>query len=313
MAIGGTYNTGTVSVTNGSPTIPGSGVLWVDVIEGDWIAIGTSVAVIDSVSEDFGTITLKDNWAGSTAAGTAYRILKMSWLRYDPSLTQATLRTFIANIQNAGLFLFVEGSTPDPSMGEDGQYALKTNSPGAPWILWLKVEGAWVLQGSPAGTNWRGVWNGATAYVIGDSISRAGSIYIAIQPSTNAAPEANPLYWDVELNSGGRYDIATWSSLRPDGGEVLNQMVMSIAVTFYAGLVQSQARAGIAATATSVFSLQKNGVQFGTVTFAASGTAGTFAAASDTSFAAGDIFSVVAPNPRDNTLSGISLTVAGFR
>jgi hypothetical protein len=110
-----------------------------------------------------------------------------------------------------------------------------------------------------------------------------------------------------------RYDIAAWASARPDSGETLLQMVMPTTVTFSAGLTQSQAKAGIAATSSSVFSLQKNGVQFATVTFAASGTVGTFVCASDTVFSAGDIFTVITPNPRDATLANVSLTVTGFR
>jgi len=29
-------------------------------------------------------------------------------------------------LQAAGLFLFVEGAAPDPALGDEGQYALKT-------------------------------------------------------------------------------------------------------------------------------------------------------------------------------------------
>src|SRR3990167_5476562 len=65
MALGGTYNTGTVNVTAGSATAAGTGVLWSDVVEGDWLAVGTTVGVIDSVNAGYDTITLKDAWAGS--------------------------------------------------------------------------------------------------------------------------------------------------------------------------------------------------------------------------------------------------------
>lgn len=182
MALGGTYNTGMVGVTLGSATVSGSGVLWSDVVEGDWLQVGTAVGVIDSVNGGYDTITLKDGWAGATvpmgtatmtvaspcvvtwpatapAADTAvvlsttgalatgltagttvyvkspsgtssnlaatpggaaintsgtqsgthtigspYRVLKMSWLRYDPSLTQARLREFINLIDTSAVF-----------------------------------------------------------------------------------------------------------------------------------------------------------------------------------------------------------------
>ena len=65
----------------------------------------------------------------------------------------------------------------------------------------------------------------------------------------------------------------------------------------------------MAATGSSVFNLAKNGTNFGTVTFAASGTTGTFAAASATSFAAGDVLTVTGPATADATLADIALTL----
>ena len=311
MALGGTYATGTASVTNGSPTVPGTGVLWLDVVEGDWLQIGVAVAVIDSVSTDYGTITLKDNWPGSTAANSAYRILKMSWLRYDPSLTQQKLREFIVGIEQAGIFLFVSGTSPDPSLGEEGQFALKTNS--NPWKLWLRENGAWVLLGTPAGLNWLGLWNGATAYVPNDSVRRLGAAYIAILANTNQPPESSPTYWDILSDGGQRYDVAGWASARPDSGEHMIQVAIPTQTTFYANMTFSVGKADTAAAASAVFSIQKNGVEFATMTFAIGATSATFVCAVDTILAPGDILSVIAPNPRDATLANISTTLVGFR
>lgn len=64
MALGGTYNTGLVGVTNASKAVTGVGVLWSDVVEGDWLQVGVAIGVIDSVSGTFDGITLKDGWAG---------------------------------------------------------------------------------------------------------------------------------------------------------------------------------------------------------------------------------------------------------
>lgn len=104
MALGGTYNTGVVDVLASSPDVLGTGVLWSDVLEGDWLQVGTAIGVIDSVNATFDGLTLKDAWAGATLSDTPYRILKMSWLRYDPALTQAKLREFINEIETAALF-----------------------------------------------------------------------------------------------------------------------------------------------------------------------------------------------------------------
>src|SRR5688572_19530565 len=104
--LGGTYSTGTVAVTNASATVPGTGVLWSDVDDGDWLYVAGDVAIIDSVNEDFDEITLKSPWSGATNATAPYIILKMSWLRYEPALTQAKLRALLAQLQAVGSFVF---------------------------------------------------------------------------------------------------------------------------------------------------------------------------------------------------------------
>lgn len=72
------------------------------------------------------------------------------------------------------------------------------------------------------------------------------------------------------------------------------------------------ARAGVASTGTATFSLQKNGVQFGTVTFASS-TSGTITITSDTDIEPGDTFSIVAPSAPDQTLRDVSVSVQAVR
>ncbi len=70
------YKTGTISVTNGSQTVTGSGTSWLaNVAAGDWLFVGgdgTSYEV-GSVGSDTG-ITLTANYAGTTASGKSYGI-----------------------------------------------------------------------------------------------------------------------------------------------------------------------------------------------------------------------------------------------
>lgn len=83
---------------------------------------------------------------------------------------------------------------------------------------------------------------------------------------------------------------------------------------FPSGLTGSVANLDVAATASTVFSLQKNGTQFGTITVAASGTTGTLAAGSATSFnGTTDVFSIVGPASADATAAGLSFTLKGVR
>src|SRR5258708_397210 len=136
MALGGIYNTGTVTATNGSPTVVGDGVIWSDVIEGDFIQVGTSVALISRVDSGFSEWTLMSDWAGPTQVAADYTILKMSWQRYDPSLTQKLVREMLAKISDAGVFYSVAGTDPDPEIGNDGDYAIKVNT--TRWVIWNK-------------------------------------------------------------------------------------------------------------------------------------------------------------------------------
>jgi hypothetical protein len=66
---------------------------------------------------------------------------------------------------------------------------------------------AWQLIYSPASSaiTWEGTWSSATAYTVGMGVSRTvsgvASSYVALNSSTNAAPESNPAHWQL-LASG---------------------------------------------------------------------------------------------------------------
>ena len=137
------------------------------------------------------------------------------------------------------------------------------------------------------------------------------------------APEDSKLYgrkdaaWveivipEPEPGANTVYELAASVNGVMVNNETVLVNVFTKAVTFPAGLTGSQAKALTAATASTVLSVRKNGTQFGTITFAAAGTTGTFAAASSTAFAAGDILSVVGPATADTTLSGLGLALVG--
>ena len=94
--------------------------------------------------------------------------------------------------------------------------------------------------------------------------------------------------------------------------QILIRVRPSRAVTFPAGLVRSTFTATANATGTTVFSVQKNDVQFGTITVAAGGTSAVFVAASATSCnGTTDILSVVGPASADATLANIGIVLTG--
>jgi hypothetical protein len=145
MSLGQIYNLGTVTVTNGSATVTSAGAIFVDVIIGDTLQVGATQAYISSVNAGFNQLTLMAPWAGATVTNSVYMILKNSWQRYDPAITQVVLRDFLSQMAEAGTIYTFSGSVPDPAIGKDGDYALNTTTPS--WTLWLKVTGTWVAQG----------------------------------------------------------------------------------------------------------------------------------------------------------------------
>jgi hypothetical protein len=89
--------------------------------------------------------------------------------------------------------------------------------------------------------------------------------------------------------------------------------VFTQAVTFVASLTDSYVKAGTAATAQTDFDLKKNGSSIGTVRFAAAGTTATYVSISASSWAAGDILTLVAPASPDATIADIWGTLVGVR
>ena len=97
MALGGTYDTGTISVSADGTII--TGVVWAN-----------------------GHIA--DPWTGGELTNAGYRIIKLSWLRYDPALPRRNCarssRRWRRRPSSCG-----RGQEPDPSLGrrqpsEDG-------------------------------------------------------------------------------------------------------------------------------------------------------------------------------------------------
>jgi len=93
--------------------------------------------------------------------------------------------------------------------------------------------------------------------------------------------------------------------------QVVQRYVFARTVTFPVGLGGSQGSAGIDATASTTFNIQKNGTDVGTMVFAASAKMATFAMPAATAFMTGDVLTVVAPPTPDLTLANLAWTFIG--
>ena len=99
----------------------------------------------------------------------------------------------------------------------------------------------------------------------------------------------------------------------PVEDEVMISHPAAVAFNLPASLTDSQFKAGVAATAETIFTLKKNGGAIGTVTFAIGGTSGSVAFTAATAFAVGDILTCVAPAVRDGSIANLGFTIKGTR
>ncbi len=106
------------------------------------------------------------------------------------------------------------------------------------------------------------------------------------------------------------YDIAGSTFSIPTSLAQLMRFTAARAFTLPASLVGSQVASIIAPTAGVSYSIAKNGTQIGTMDFTAANNVGTFTMASSTSFAIGDILTVVAPATPDSTHNELAWTFA---
>lgn len=115
---------------------------------------------------------------------------------------------------------------------------------------------------------------------------------------------------DVTITVLGYYPIQFFVGGTPLASEVL--LYVPAMLSFSITNANVSAAALVAATASTVFTVKKNGTSIGTITFAASGTTGT-ASITTTSYAAGDFFELDAPSSADSTLANISFSFLGTR
>ena len=116
------------------------------------------------------------------------------------------------------------------------------------------------------------------------------------------------------------YDISLFASGSPTASEVLGVLLVTRAFTIDASFTGSAARCETVpadSPTTATFNLQKNGVNFATVSFATGANAGTISMtaspAAAVSFAASDRLSWVGPATPDSAQADISLTIKATR
>lgn len=109
------------------------------------------------------------------------------------------------------------------------------------------------------------------------------------------------------------YDIALFVPQNPVDNELILVLVADRDFTLPASLTGSTGYATTAPDDNDTWDLRKNGASIGSVNFTAASNAVSFTFSSETSFASGDRFEIVADYPSDASLAGVALTFKGVR
>lgn len=182
-------------------------------------------------------------------------------------------------------------------------------------VEWNRVGGT-VTIGDPTG-----VWSSIITYGDKALVTRGKYTFLSLQadnlnnePVISPEPTSNEWWMYVPMPVAG--DFGTFA-LTAQGTFLANdliwQMVFDEPVGFPAGFTDSTGRANTPPTAEAVFTMKKNGITFGTVTFAAGSFLPTFSVASAVTFDVDDVLTIFAPAVADLTLSDVALTLRGRR
>lgn len=318
------YSIGTVSVAANGTVVTGVGPLWSqspNVRQWDVISINgaPAVPIVSNPTDDLHLSI--PAWKGGDLANVSYVIYQISPLRYAGGQTLADIDDMLAKINTDGWYIYVNPAFADPTaqglVANEGQFALKYTT----GQLWIMSGAVWILQGIYASFIFdvgNPTYNPATTYPIRQLVSFQGGVWYSLQAGNiGHQPDTSPTFWLAFLKGGDTVYIAMDDSDRPATGETVLKYIVPEPMTIYAGMVKWFANADVGATLAAVYSITKNNVQFGTLTFAAGGQGGSqngvFVCAANETLAGGDVLRWIAPNPRDATLSGIGITGVGYR
>jgi len=194
-----TYSTGTVSIdADGAVTVAGG--IWsaTNVTSGDMISVdGAAALLLNDVSD--ATHGQLVGWTGGAVSDKAYVVYQCSSLRFEDVQIAQNLDKQVAALNTEGFYVFVRSAAtgPDPSLGDDGQYAFQAAS----GKLWIKEGGVWVFVGINKAFGIPAPWDSEKAYVAFDVATLDGTSYVATAPNTNQQPP-DADYWQVLAAKG---------------------------------------------------------------------------------------------------------------
>jgi len=274
-----TEKTGTISIENGSAALTGDTTLFsVRACAGGLLIVDGVVGVIASVESDTAA-TMEEAWPGTTTSDATYIIVRSTASAARLVNAQDKLADLVDKLDGQFYFDYDAFGTVladrDAFDGEAEGFKFALLSGGAP-VLYVRDTAV------------AGVWTDA----------------ITIKGETG---DTGPSGAD---GLGDSYDILIDDPGKPGAGEVLMKHRLTNTVSFGTDMSGSRVVIDTNPTVAAVYSFTKNSVQFATLTIE---TDGGIAFSGQTTLNDGDVLRVIAPSPRDATLSGVSMTLAGSR
>jgi len=126
----------------------------------------------------------------------------------------------VTALNTNGFYVLVgsDAPEPDPSRGDDDQYALQATT----GKIWQKVGGVWTFVGTFKGFGTPAPWDSSKAYVAFDVVSFEGTSYVCIQANTNEEPSsgASPPneFWTVLAAKGDAATVSVGTVTTGAGG-----------------------------------------------------------------------------------------------
>jgi hypothetical protein len=194
MAAFPSYSTGTVAVAANATVIIGTSTIWFGInvrSGGEIVVAGNTVTVVDVTDT---THLVIDPWPyAAVAAGAAYKIYQKSPLRFAGGQVMADVSTLVAALNSLGPIFNVPtgAAAPDPSLGNDGQYAHQMITD----IWWLKTGGAWVVT-VPLGA---GTWTNSR-------LSKTAAYSVANADKGRTVALGGAAFYTLTLNAASGYD-----------------------------------------------------------------------------------------------------------
>lgn len=260
-------------------TIVGSQAFIKNTVGSDNVALGYQSLYNNTVGNQnvaIGENTLQTNSIGNLNTAVGYSALPLSTGDLNTAVGSGTLASLTTGIQNT-------------TIGYNSGSAITTENNN-------------VILGSADGSTFVGTNNNI---IISDGV---GTERIHIDSTGNC----NVIGADIKFNGNTItfYDVAGGSTGAPTASAKLLTFVSPRSFSFVANFVGSYGVSGVSATAQTILNVNKNGNNFGNITFAANANVATFTSTL-TSLVAGDKLTVVAPASPDATLADIGFTLVG--